>query len=253
MHPELPYSIPRSRPLYGPPPYAYRECPQLIVVFRSSETALRELVPVPITPNAHDLAFLMIGSMVTDEFGTYNEAIVAVPSSVNGIGGNHVVFHYVEGDRPMAAGREIMGWPKKFGDIRWTSGDGRVEASCAREGSTLIRAGAELVGPARPEDLQLDPTWLNLKVIPSVVDGAPPDVAQITAMTLLDVSVADAQAGPATIEFSSTADDRLEALEIHEVIGGIFCRLSFDLPGGSVAHDYLKETSVAREEALARS
>ncbi len=122
-----------------------------------------------------------------------------------------------------------------------------------RDGSTLIRAGADLAGPARPEDLQLNPTWLNLKVIPSVIDGAPPDVAQITALTLLDVSVADAQAGPATVEFSSTSNDRLEALEIHEVLGGVFCRLSFDLPGGSVAHDYLKESPLAREEALAHS
>lgn len=253
MTTELPYSIPCSRPLYGPPPYAYRDCPQLIVVFRSSQTALRQLVPAPITPNPHDLAFLMIGSMVTDEFGTYNEAIVAVPSSTNGIEGNHVVFHYVEGDRPMAAGREIMGWPKKHGDIRWAAEGSEVRATCTRDGSALIRAGADLVGPARPEDLQLNPTWLNLKVIPSVVAGAPPDVAQITALTLLDVSVADAQAGPATIEFSSTVDDRLEALEIHEVIGGVFCRLSFDLPGGSVVHDYLQDSSIAREEALARS
>ncbi len=141
MSPELPFSIPRSRPLYGPPPYAYRECPQLIVVFRSSETALRQLVPAPITPNPHDLAFLMIGSMVTDEFGTYNEAIVAVPSSVNGIEGNHVVFHYVEGDKPMAAGREIMGWPQEAR---------RHQLDCrGRQGPGGLRAGRLHFDPCR--------------------------------------------------------------------------------------------------------
>lgn len=248
---DLPFSVPRVRPFYGPPPYAYRSCPQLIVVFRSSSECLRELVPDPITPNPADLAFLMIGSMVTDEFGTYREAIVAVPSTVNGIDGNHVVFHYVEDDKAMAAGRELMGWPKKHGDIVWSERDGVVEATCARGGATLISARAELLGPATEAQLQLNPTWLNLKVIPSVVDGAPPDVAQVTAMTLLDVTVDEAMAGPATLGFSSTPEDPLETLEIHEVVGAVFCRLSFDLPGGIVAHDYLTAAAVPEAAAAA--
>jgi acetoacetate decarboxylase len=245
---DIPFSIPRSRPLYGPPPYAYRGCPQLIVVFRSSTEALRELVPTPMTPNPDDLAFLMIGTMVTDEFGTYREAIVAVPSTVNGVTGNHVVFHYVEDDKPMAAGRELMGWPKKLGDIRWTATERHVAATCERAGVTLIRASASLLGPASQEQLQLNPTWLNLKVIPSVVEGAPPDVAQITAMTLRDIGIEDAHAGPAELDFSSTADDPLEMLDVHEVIGGVFCRLSFDLPGGTVAHDYLTAAETRAEQ-----
>ena len=148
MSAELPYSLPRVAPSYGPPPYAYRSCPQLIIVFRSSAETLRALVPEPMMPNPHDLAFLMIGSMLTDEFGEYAESIVAVPSTLGARSGNHVVFHHVDAEKPMIAGREIMGWPKRFGEVQWSEENGRIDASTTRDGRTLIRATAEMVGPA---------------------------------------------------------------------------------------------------------
>lgn len=239
MPADIPYSLPRVAPTYGKPPYAYRSCPQLIVVFRSSTEAIRTLVPYPLVPNPDDLAFLMIGTMRTDEFGDYNESIVAVPTTLGDRVGNHVVFHHVDAEKPMVAGREIAGWPKRLAEVEWSEEDDRVTATTIRDGSTLIRATAQMVEPARPEDLTLSPTWLNLKVIPSVVDGAPPDVAQISATTLLDVTIAEARRGTATLEFASTAADPVGRLEVHEVIGAVHAELSFDLPGGEVLHDYL--------------
>ena len=239
MSAEMPYSLPRVAPSYGAPPYAYRRCPELIVVFRSSAETLRALVPEPLEPNPSDLAFLMIGSMLTDEFGAYAESIVAVPSTLGARSGNHVVFHHVNAEKPMIAGREIMGWPKRLGDVRWSEDNGRIEASTTRDGRTLIRATADMVGPAGPEHLALFPTWLNLKLIPSADGGAVPDVAQITDTTLLDVSVAEARYGTATLEFESTADDPVGRLEVNEVLGAVHALLSFDLPGAEVVHDYL--------------
>jgi len=236
---DLPYSLPRPGPTYGPPPYAYRSCPQLIVVFRSSAGAIRALVPEPLVPNDHDLAFLMIGTMRTDEFGDYSESIIAVPAAFDGITGNFVVFHHVDAEKPMVAGREIMGWPKRLAAVSWSESEGRLEATASRDGTALVRATAELMEPAGPEDLTLSPTWLNLKLIPSVADGARPDVAQITATTLLDVSADAGRRGRATLELTSTASDPVSRLEVHEVVGAVHAELSFDLPGGEVVHDYL--------------
>ena len=245
MTSQVPYSVPRAQPFYGPPPYAYRGCPQLIVLFRSSEEAIRELVPEPMVPNADDLAFLMIGSMVTDEFGTYDEAILAVPASAGGVQGNHVVFHFVSTDKPMAAGREIMGWPKKLAELDWRAEGDAVTASCTRDGQPLIRARGEMDGSIDPSALPLSPTWLNLKVIPSVLPDAPPDVAQLTGVTLTDLKVEEARGGRASLELSSTATDPVSRLEVHEVVGAVVCRLSFDLPAGFVAHDYLGAGALA--------
>jgi acetoacetate decarboxylase len=252
MSQNLPFSIPMSAPAYGPPPYAYRDCPQLIVVFRSSADSLRQLLPTPVVPNPDDIAFLMIGTMNTDEFGTYREAIVAVPSAVGEHIGNFVVFHYVEGDTPMVAGRELMGWPKRAADIDWGESSGVVDATCSRAGEALVEARAELAGPADASQLTLSPTWLNLKVIPSVRADAPPDVAQITAMTLTDVRVSEAMVGAASLQLHSTATDPLGRLVVDEVVAAFFCRLSFDLPFGQVAHDYLLPAlPAAREVSLA--
>jgi acetoacetate decarboxylase len=247
---DMPYSIPGAAPCYGPPPYAYRRCPQLIVVFRSSTEAIRALVPEPLVPNGDDLAFLMLGTMRTDEFGDYNESILAVPAGLGEVAGNFVVFQHVDADEPMAGGREIYGWPKRLADIRRSEDDGRVTATTERRGSVLVRATAELAGAARPEDLMLSPTWLNLKVIPSIVDGARPAVAQITATTLINVEIEEARRGPATLELSSTAADPLGRLQIDEVLGAVDALLSFDLVGGQVAHDYLAEVPAPPSAAI---
>jgi len=45
--------------------------------------------------------------------------------------------------------------------------------------------------------------------------------------------------GTATLEFESTADDPVGRLEVDEVLGAVHARLSFDLPGAEVVHDYL--------------
>jgi acetoacetate decarboxylase len=234
------YSIPVVAPLYGPLPYLYRGCPQLVVLFRTSARAARRLVPEPLVPNPDDLMFLMMGRMNSDEFGTNREAFLAVPASLGTLRGNYAVALYLDNDAAIASGREVWGWPKKAAELGGGEEDGVVTATATRDGVEIIRARLEVAGPAEPEDLHLDPTWFNLKLIPSIVTGAPPDVMQLTSTTLENVRVSDLRAGPASVAFASTGADPLaELIEVREVLGGMHFRLDCDLTLGEVVHDYL--------------
>ena len=201
------YSIPVTAPLYGRLPYLYRGCPQLLVPFRSTADVVRRLVPEPLVPNPDDLMFLMIGQMNSDEFGTNREAFLAVPSSFGTLEGNYAVALYLDNDAAIASGREVWGWPKKAADFRIEEADGVVRAAATRDGVEIISARLEIVGPAGPDDLRMNPTWFNLKLIPSIVPDAAPEVMQITLTTLENVRASEARRGPASVTFASTGAD----------------------------------------------
>jgi acetoacetate decarboxylase len=234
------YSIPVTAPLYGRPPYLYRGCPQLLVSFRSTAHAVRKLVPQPLVPNPDDVMFLMIGQMNSDEFGTNREAFLAVPASFGALEGNYAVALYLDNDAAIASGRELWGWPKKAAEFRIEEHDGVVTATATRGGVEIIGARLEISGPATPDDLRLEPTWFNLKLIPSIVPDAAPEVMQITSTTLENVRASEARTGPASVAFASTASDPLgDLIEVREVLGGVHFRLDCDLTLGEVIHDYL--------------
>ena len=234
------YSIPAAAPSYGPLPYLYRGCPQLLVPFRTTAEVTRALVPQPLVPNADDLMFLMIGQMNSDEFGVNREAFIAVPASCGRLTGNFAVALYLDDDDAIASGREVWGWPKKAARLRIEEEGGVVTASAERAGVEIIRARLEIAGPADPDQLRFDPTWFNLKLIPSVVPDAPPEVMQITSTTLANVRVLELRAGATTVGFGSAPSDPLaELLEVREDLGGVHLRLDCDLMLGEVVHDYL--------------
>ena len=234
------YSIPVAAPLYGRLPYLYRGCPQLLVPFRTTPRVLRNLVPEPLVPNPDDLMFLMIGQMNSDEFGMNREAFLAVPSTFGALAGNYAVALYLDNDAAIASGREVWGWPKKAADFNIAEDDGVVRATASRGGVDIIHAELEVAGPAEPDALHLNPTWFNLKLIPSIVPDAPPEVMQITSTTLENVRATSVRVGQATVAFASTPSDPLaDLIEVREVLGGANLLLDCDLTLGEVIHDYL--------------
>jgi acetoacetate decarboxylase len=234
-------SIPTAAPYYPRPPFLYRDCPVIVVTFRTAPHALRRLVPEPLAPNPDDLMVLLIGRLHNDRLGTYHEAILGVPCMLGGRSGNYAAALYLDRPSCIVGGREIWGWPKKDAILGLVESGGRASASAERGGVQIVRAEVELAQPAEPSDLRLDPTWFNLKLIPAVTDGAPPDVMHLTETTFANVGVREAYAGPARLGFADTVDDPLASLApVLEVVAGAYVRLGFDLLDGVVVHDYLE-------------
>jgi acetoacetate decarboxylase len=219
-----------------------------VIPFRTTPQASRRLVPEPLRPNDDDVMFLMIGQMNSDEFGDNREAFLAVPSSFGALSGNYAVVLYLDSGAAIASGREVWGWPKKEAAFRLGERNGIFTASVERGGAEIIGATVEITGPASPSQLELDPTWFNLKLIPSVLPGLPPDVKQITSTTLQNVRVEEVRVGVADLRFQSTpADPLAELIEVREVLPGIHLSLDCDLTLGEVLHDYLAEETLAAQ------
>ena len=234
------YTVPAVSPLYPPPPYRYRDCPLMVVPFIAQPGVTRRLVPDPLEPNPDDIAYVAIGHMHNDRLGSTREAFIVVPSSDGARWGNYSVFLYLENDACVTSGREIWGWPKKLAEVSLAEDPDGMRGVVRRGGADLVRASLDGLEDASADELDLSPVWFNQKIIPSVIDGAPPEVSQITATTFEGLEVGDVRRGRGSLRFEGTDDDALAALVgVREVLGGHRMTLSFRLLHGEIVHDYL--------------
>jgi acetoacetate decarboxylase len=234
-----PCSVPVSAPLYGEPPYLYRGGNSLICVFRADVHAIESLVPEPLKAAPGGLVYGWQNEFHAVGLGSYHEAIVSIPVEFKGKPGQYLAYLYLDSDAPIAAGREIFGFPKKFGRFSLYDRENVLSRVVERGGVELIRLSAQLTRPGKEEDLAaLASPLYNLKIIPSVRKGAPPDVWQLTSMTLQNVVVHRIVEGSGTVKFGESPADPLSMLQPIEVLKAVYCELDFDLPYGEVVYDY---------------
>jgi acetoacetate decarboxylase len=235
---EKAYSIPSMAPLFGPPPYEYRDGWTMVIMFQTTPEALRDLVPKPLVPNPQNIMLFINSRLFASGLGQYNETILGAPVAFEGKPGNYCVYLLLDHDIPIAAGREIWGFPKKLGQIKMEEKDGVLTTTVERAGITLVRAAMELSQLVKPE--AGNPPLFNLKLIPSVKKDAPPDVMQLTSTTLENLKVYRVYTGKATLEFGTSPADPFHKIPIKGVLGGSYTNWDFTLTYGEVIHDYLK-------------
>ena len=236
------YSMPLTAPIYKEPPYFYRGGSVLLCVYRTKEEILKQIIPQPLKPAEGNLVYAWINDFGTCfGLGPYHEAIISVPADFKGQLGNYMVYLYLDRDTPIAAGREIWGFPKKMGRFSITREEEVESRAVERGGVEILRVSMQLTKPLTAEAVAgLGAPIYNLKVVPSVTKGDRPAVSQLTATTLENVVVHNVVEGNVTVSFGNSPADPLYLLEPVEIIQGLYCELDFDLTYGEVIYDYLE-------------
>lgn len=236
---DIPYSMPPMSPSYPEPPFLYRGVNSLICVYRASAEAVNWIVPEPLKPAEGNLVYAWMNDFNIVGLGPYQEAIISVPVEFQGDVGNYMAYLFLDSDIAIVGGREIWGFPKKEGHLTSLREADFITRSVDRGGVEIFRISMQMMKPGTADALSgLAKPIYNLKVIPSVKKGAPPDVKQLTATTFQNVLVHRVIEGKAAIDFGMPPTGPLYSLAPLEVIGGFYCELDFDLTYGEVVHDY---------------
>jgi acetoacetate decarboxylase len=163
-------------------------------------------LPIPDVPG-YAAVKLIWAHYRESSFQPYDEFFVSIPCLYKGQLYLYVPLIYVDNDEALAAGRELGGWPKKFGEIKMRQFGKDYQVSFSRQGQPLVSAsftlGSKLFSTPLPADkpvtlgypynltLPLPPPsgspqesfplpTATLKVIPGVgSDSPPPVVAQL--------------------------------------------------------------------------
>ena len=82
--------------------------------------------------------------------------------------------------------------------------------------------------------------WFNLKIIPSVVKGALPDVKQITSTLTGGHTTTVMHNAEGTLAFKSSEFDKLGELPVTKIVAVRYSEGDMVLDYGEIIHDYLK-------------
>ena len=234
------FAMPLTSPAFPPGPYRFVNREFFIINYRTDPEALRAVIPAPLEMTDPIVKFEFIRMPDSTGFGDYTESGQVIPVSFRGQKGGYVHSMYLNDHAPIAAGRELWGFPKKlaFPELRVekdTLGGvlryGPVPVAVATMGykhRTLDH------GPIL-ESL-LAPSYL-LKIIPHV-DGTP-RICELVRYYLEDVTVKGAWSGPAGLELFQHALAPVAALPVLEVLGAVHILSDLTLGLGEVVHDYL--------------
>jgi len=252
-------SMPMASPSYPTGPYRFVDREYLIISYESDPEAIRAALPEPLQADGSNRVLCEFIRMPDSSgFGSYTESGLVIPAQFNDRPVNFTAQMYLDDHPPIAAGREIWGFPKKLGHPN-------LQVAHDTLTGTLDYAGVQVaVGTMGYKhqhllyDLQgrracssasiiekMSATQVNLKLIPDV-DGTLA-IAQLVAYELIDIQVKGAWSGPARLHLVAHVNAPLADLPVRKVLGGLHFIADLTLPYGRVIHDYKTSDSQTRE------
>jgi acetoacetate decarboxylase len=232
-------SMPVDAPYYQSPPFYYRDARSLRIIYETDPEAAASLLPGGVELPLPALAVLIVVHYPTSTFGPYNEAILGIQCAWEGSGHLYIPHIVVDTVPPLAAGREIWGFPKKMAHIELAWDSELVRGTVDRpRGVRLVTAAMRTERPMEPQ-AEAGGGSLSLRVIPSAEANQPPSVAELIQVPSTDAHTHEAWAGPATLRYDTPSTlDPWHALPVGKIVGGVYSRYDFTLPHGRVVRSY---------------
>jgi acetoacetate decarboxylase len=234
------FAMPLTSPAYPPGPYRFRNREFMIITYRTDIEKLRALVPEPLKVTDSIVKYEFIRMPDSTGFGDYTETGQVIPVEFQGRKGGYTHCMFLNDHPPIAAGRELWGFPKKLANpslhaeidtLVGTLDYGPVRVATGTMGYKHRHADPDAVMASL-----LAPNYL-LKIIPHV-DGTP-RICELVEYHLTDIELKGAWTGPGALSLFPHALAPVAELPVLEVISAthLICDLTLGL--GTVVHDYL--------------
>lgn len=237
---EFNMSVPKWLTTYPAGPYRFINREFFIITYQTDPDFLKSLLPPGLELIEPVVKYEFIRMPDSTGFGDYTESGQVVPVRYKGEEGTFTLSMFLDCHAPIAGGREIWGFPKKFAQPKLFVEDD-VLVGILNYGS--IRIATATMGYKHHEldhkmilDTLKKPIFL-LKNIPGV-DGKP-QINQLTRTYLQDITVKGAWRGPGSLELHPHALAPLAELPVRKIVSAVHFITDLTLPYGNVVEDFL--------------
>jgi acetoacetate decarboxylase len=236
-------SIPVVGPTYPFGPFHFVNREYFVVLYESDPAAIREALPEPLEPAGDNLvAFEWMNTPDASGFGAYTMAGVVIPAKFKGAPHNFIAQMYLDDGAAVTAGREIWGFPQKYGEPVLKVASDTLTGTLVYSGQTVANGTMTYKQESHADDLQktvmvMTPPQVTLKFIPGP-DGKPA-IAQLVTFQMQDITVKGSWHGPARLELIPHANAPAADLPVRKVALGRHFIADLTLPYGTILHDYL--------------
>lgn len=246
-------SMPMAGPSYPAGPYRFVDREFLVITYETDPALIRMGLPEPLEPIDQPIVhYEWIKMPDSSGFGSYTESGLVIPARLRGEDVNFVSQMYLDDDPPIAAGREIWGFPKKYAHPK-------LEVVKDTLTGTLEYAGQQVAmgtmgykhGAMSADDgathAMLSKTQVNLKLLPGV-DGSA-EICQLVAINLTDIAVKGSWFGPGRLHLIPHVNAPVADFPVKRIVGARHFVADLTLPYGRVVHDYNKDAGAIAEAA----
>ncbi len=236
------YSMPLTNPSFPPGPYRFIDREYLIITYRTDPEALAKVVPEPLEITEPVVKYEFIRMPDSTGFGDYTETGQVIPVRFNGQEGGYVHSMYLDDESPIAGGRELWGFPKKYARPKLEVETDTLVGTL-HYGSVLCASGSmgykwKAGDKEKVLASLLTPSFL-LKIIPDV--DATPRICELVRYYLEDVTLKECWVGPGALGLFPHALCNVAALPVLEVLSAVHIKADLTLGLGQVVYDYMKE------------
>ena len=234
------FAMPMHNPAYPPGPYRFVDREYLIITYRTDPKLLEALIPAPLKLAEPVVKYEFINMPDSTGFGHYCESGQVIPVTLDGVAGSYVHSMYLNDHPPIAAGRELWGFPKKLGDpelcVHKDTLMGTLDYSDFRVATGTMGFKHKALDKDAVAKSMATPSFL-LKIIPHV-DGSA-RICELVQYSLTDITVKGAWSGPGALDLRDHALAPVADLPVLEVLSTVHIIADLTLPLGTVAFDYL--------------
>ncbi len=245
------FAMPLTNPAYPTGPYRFVNREYLIITYRTDPQKLRVLVPEPLQIEEPLVKYEFIRMPDSTGFGDYTESGQVIPVSFNGRKGNYTHCMFLDDHPPIAAGRELWGFPKKLAEPTLRA---EIDTLVGELHYHKLRIAVGTMGYKHKQadlaavKVSLEAPNFLLKIIPHV-DGTP-RICELVEYHLTEINLKGAWTGPAELTLMSHALAPLAELPILEIVSGVHIMADLTLPLGKVVYDYLGEGPRVRRSQI---
>ena len=236
------FAMPFYSPTYPPGPYRFINREFFIITYETDFDRLKAIVPEPLEVTKPLVKYEFIRMPDSSGFGDYTESGQVIAVHYKNKPGNYVHAMYLDSEPPIAAGREIWGFPKTLAkpslrvDTDVLIGEMHYQGVRVALG-TMGYKYKEANTKAIEKDFSQTPNYL-LKIIPHV-DGTP-RICELVSHHLTDVKIKGAWEGTAELELVPHAMAPVADLPIRRIVSAVHIVSDLTLPYGKVVYDYLQ-------------
>jgi len=232
-------NMPVDAPLYSKPPIYYKNVEAISFTYETDKDAALDILPDVLEIPGVAIATVLFLRYPFSTLGPYYEVILGLACAFKGEPKFYIPHIVVDSDIPMAAGREIWGYPKKFARITLEKDGDLLIGTMERPKGNRICTGV-----LRPETL-LEPVaqtervpGVSLRVIPAP-DGSPtPSLAELVEGPTESKPI-EAYTGTGSLQFHSESElDPWHKIKVVKLISAIYRKYDNVLLPGKVIKKY---------------
>ena len=250
---ERAFAMPLTQPAYPPGPYRSVNREYLTITYRTDADKLRAVVPEPLEIDTPLVKFEFIRMPDSTGFGDYTEAGQVIPVSFRGRKGGYTHGMFLNDHPPIAAGRELWGFPKKLAQPSLRAETdvlvGDLHYRPVRVATGTMGYKHREANPAAAMAALAQPNYL-LKIIPHV-DGTP-RICELVEYSLDDIRIKGVWTRPGALSLNPHALAPVAELPVHEVLSAMHLVCDVTPPPAGQGHPRLSRLRLDRSDGHLR-